>query len=348
MKDVFPDLIGNKTVKLNIGHDILNRKNSHAYIIEGDYGCGKKTIARYIASAVSCEHRDDEEYPLPCGECGNCSRVRKDISGDVVWINSGEKASIGVDVIRNLRTGLYVTPNDSDMRTYIIESAEKMTDQAQNALLLTLEEPPSFVMFLLLTEDSSKLLETIRSRAQIIRCEVFSSDAVAEWLRNTKEGAIAEKRDANRFNAAVSLANGSLGKAKDLLLGNSDNSQLFRFREYAAELVSNLCSGNTGGALKMIAQRPPKNSEEAKSILNLADNAVRDLCVIKKTSEDSPVYLTFFAGVDEARSSVNDISYKKLIFIHECIVDALNKLFTNVSVKTSFINLALKCSKYHR
>lgn len=348
MKDIFPEIIGNSLVKKNIGHDIRAGKNSHAYIIEGDYGSGKKTIAKAIAAAVSCEHRYDEEHCLPCGACGNCNRISKAISGDVVWINSGDKATIGVDVIRDLRSGLYVTPNDSEVRTYIIESAEKMTPQAQNALLLTLEEPPDFVMFLLLTEDSTKLLETIRSRAQTVRCEVFGASDVAAYLRDSSAGSIAEKRDPERFFAAVSISGGSLGKAKELLSGRSDSSEFVRFRSVAKDLVSSLCTGKLSPIVRMIPRDLPKSSAEVKRILFLADNAIRDLCAIKKTDDENKLSLAFFINAEEAFKSVRDVPFKKLLHIHECLCKTIGRLESNVSIKTAMTDLALESRKYRR
>ena len=76
MNGIFPTIIGNENLKNGIGKDIRSGRNSHAYIIEGDKGSGKRTIAELIASAVSCEHRFDSEFPLPCGECLNCRKIK--------------------------------------------------------------------------------------------------------------------------------------------------------------------------------------------------------------------------------------------------------------------------------
>jgi len=155
-RTIFPEIIGNSVIKNYIGNDIISGNNSHAYIIEGPEGSGKRSTAKAIAASLACRERTSDSFSLPCGTCDNCHRIYGDISGDVVWITSGDKASIGVEEIRNIKNGLYVTPNDSDFRTYIIVNAERMTVQAQNALLLTLEEPPSFVVFLLLVVERNK------------------------------------------------------------------------------------------------------------------------------------------------------------------------------------------------
>lgn len=347
MNNIFPTLIGNSHLKTNIGTDIRTGHNSHAYIIEGDRGCGKRTVAELMAAAVSCEHRYDEKRPLPCGECNNCRKIKKGISPDIVRIASGDKSSIGIDAVRQIREGLYVTPNDSDIRTYIIESAERLTVQAQNALLLTIEEPPPFVLFLLLTEDSSKLLETIRSRAQRIRCESFSASQVADYLKKQPNGDDLYRKNPSKFAAAVSLSGGSIGKASELLRGSEDSNVLLKSRDTAAKLISYFSSSKASPLLKMIPTFA-RNAEEAKEIFFLVDNAVRDLCVLKKTDPENDAHLTFFTCRDDAEELVSDIPYKKLLHIHECVCDSIRQLDTNVPVKTAYTNLVFSCLKYRR
>lgn len=346
MNGIFPTIIGNENLKNGIGKDIRSGRNSHAYIIEGDKGSGKRTIAELIASAVSCEHRFDSEFPLPCGECLNCRKIKKGILPDIVKIDSGDKASIGIDAVRTIREGLYVTPNDSDIRTYIIESAEKLTVQAQNALLLSIEEPPPFVLFLLLTEDSSKLLETIRSRAQKIKCDSFSASEVAEYLKKLPIGSDTFRKNPTKFASAVSLSGGSLGRAADLLRGGDESGQLLKSREISAEIISSLARHKISPLLKMLKSLP-KSTEELKLIFFLTDNAIRDLCELKKAEADN-VYLTFFTSADEAEECAPDMPYKKLLHIHDCICTAIGQLDTNVPVKTVFTNFVFSCLKYRR
>lgn len=346
MDNIFSSLIGNDIIKNNIGKDIRAGHNSHAYIIVGDKGSGKHTIAELIASAVSCEHRFDSSYPLPCGECLNCRKIKKDIFTDIVRISQGDKSSIGVDAIRTIREGLYVTPNDSDMRTYIIEGADKLTPQAQNALLLTLEEPPSFALFLLLCEDQTKLLETIRSRAQIIRCEVFSSAEVARFLKRMPGGEELSRKNPAKFAAAVSLSGGSLGKAEQLLRGSEEGSTLLKSRETAAKLISLLSGSKSSPLLKMLPSLP-KSAEDVKSILYLIDNGIRDLCSLKR-SDECDSFLVFFTSIEEALECASDMPYRKLLHIHDCICTALRRLDGNVPVKTVYTDMVFSCLKHKR
>ncbi|MBR3423385.1 MAG: DNA polymerase III subunit delta, partial [Clostridia bacterium] len=139
MREIFKQLFGNERLKAALGESIANGTASHAYIIDGPKGTGKHTVATLAAAALSCENRSDVRFPLPCGVCPVCVRILKGISADVITVSKEDKASIGVGRIRSIREDLYVTPNDSDKKIYIIEDADLMTPQAQNALLIFLE-----------------------------------------------------------------------------------------------------------------------------------------------------------------------------------------------------------------
>jgi len=343
--NIFPTLIGNENLKRSVGRDIRSGINSHAYIIEGDKGSGKRTIAELIAAAVSCERRFESDHALPCGECNNCKKIKKGIFTDLVRIDSGDKATIGIDAVRTIREGLYVTPNDSDTRTYIIESADKLTPQAQNGLLLSIEEPPSFVLFLLLVEDSTKLLETVRSRAQLIRCESFSSTQIAEYLKSQPGGTELARKNPSKFAAVVSMCGGSIGKALVLLRGNDEGKYLLKCRENTLNMVSGFITGKSAALLKLLPSFT-KSADEASTVFALADNALRDLCVLKNSEHEA--FLTFFVSRAEAEELLAVASYKKLLHVHDCICKALRQLHANVPVKTVFINLVLSCQNYRR
>ncbi len=345
MQEIFAGLIGNEQIKEHIGRDIKSGDWSHAYIIEGAAGSGKRTAAGLIAAALSCERRASKDAPLPCGECNNCKRISKGISGDVVWITNGDAASIGVGAIRDLKSGLHTLPNDSDVRTYIIYPAERMTEQAQNALLLSLEEPPSFVVFLLLTEDATKLLDTVRSRAKLVRTETFSSDEVEKYLAGTVEGARIKKSNPEKFKVAVKLAGGSLGRAVDFLGERAESLELISCRAVASEMISHIVKGRISELLKIAYGKSIKNSAEAKHVLTFADCAIRDMLAVKRNEEAE---LTFYTSAEAALEDSGTVAIKKLFYLHEEICRAITKLETNVSVKIALTDFAFKVASYKR
>lgn len=345
MKDIFPSLIANTAVKEHIGFDIAKGRASHAYIIEGPAGSGKHTIARMIASALSCLNSDNDAYPLPCGICDNCRKIKDFNSGDVVYVNKEDKASIGVDAVRTIREGLYVMPNDSDYRTYIIEEADKMTPAAQNAFLLSLEEPPSFVVFLLLTEDRQKLLETIRSRAQIVRTETIKHDVMREYLLTTSSGKALGMRSPDELDRIISISGGVIGKALMLLSDSEDSVSYKRARDIAESLVAHICKGKKADALRGILEAKITSASEAKDILLLAANAVRDMIAVKKNSADE---LLFYVTAEEALCASSDAPMKKLMILNDEIYASVLKIESNVSHKNVIPELVMKTSHIRR
>lgn len=342
MRELFPTLIGNRIIKDHIGRDISLGTHSHAYIIEGPHGSGKKTIARLIAASLSCEHRYDEDFPLSCGECKNCHKILNNVSPDVVKIGVGERSTIGVEAIREIRSGLYTTPNDSDNRTYIIESADKMTVQAQNALLLTLEEPPSFAVFILLCEDSSRLLETVRSRAMSVRCELFDDVHSAEYLRGLSGGEELEKNNLRKFRGIISISGGALGMIEELTREDDSASETVKCRDAAESLISVLLRGSAADIVKHVYGSIPKSSDSARLILICADNAVRDIIAQKRSGETD---MRFFPLCDEAADYASALTLRRLIGIHNEILNAIFRLNSNVSPKTVFTDLSLKVNQ---
>lgn len=155
----FP-LAGNKRVKESVEALISAKRLPHAIIIEGDSGTGKRTLARYLAKVAVC----DGDTP-PCGGCRNCHLADAGTHPDIEVVAPEEKKkNIAVDQIRNLRTIAYLSAHTARRRAFIIEQASTMNASSQNSLLKVLEEPPSDVLFLLLTESAEDLLETVVSR----------------------------------------------------------------------------------------------------------------------------------------------------------------------------------------
>ena len=220
---VFPQLLGNSRIKTILGGDIARGTMGHAYILDGPAGCGKHTAALSIASALACEHRKDGKQSLPCGKCLACRKIAEGVSPDVSFIRRAEdRATLGVSIIRELREDLYIAPNENEKKVYIIEEADRMTDEAQNALLLSLESPPPYVVFLLLTQNVDSLLETIRSRAPVLKMQTFGADEIYEVLVKDPRFAAATKTDRDYFARAVAADDG------DKVAGFQVQIQLFQ------------------------------------------------------------------------------------------------------------------------
>lgn len=142
-----------------------NGQLGHAYILSAESGTARKEGALALSAALLCEDRKH----APCGGCRHCQKVAKGIHPDLVTIAPEAGKELTVGQIRALRSDAYVRPNDGERKVYLIEEAQRMNASAQNALLKVLEEGPKYACFLLLAENPTALLETIRSRCEQVR-----------------------------------------------------------------------------------------------------------------------------------------------------------------------------------
>ncbi len=333
MGAVFENILGNAYIKTTLAPSLASGTASHGYILSGPAGSGKKTLARLMAAAALCENRLDDGSPLPCGRCPSCHKVLSDISTDVFWISRGDKASVSVEQIRQVRQGLYIPPNDGDRKFYIFEDAHTMTDQAQNALLLSLEEPPPFVHFLLLTEDHASLLETIRSRAPVIQMELFSPQVVLDWLDThlpQKNGSATGSETDTRMGAAV-LSGGALGKALLLAGPDGEKSEPMRARTLALTLLEIIFSQRTSELLGSLAGLLPSSvtRESMCLVFRMARQALRDLIVQKKLGNGTGLFLL---GDEVVCRYGAKWSVSRLLALYDCCETALRRLEANGSV----------------
>ncbi len=157
-------LAGNERLKEQLSRQERGRGLSHAYIISGPAGSGRHTLARLLASALLCTGRGER----PCGHCGPCVKLRKGVHPDVSVVAGPEGKPVTVDQMRALRAGAYIRPNEGAWKVCVLEGADRMNASAQNAMLKLLEEGPPYAAFLLLAENAGGLLETVRSRCEVL------------------------------------------------------------------------------------------------------------------------------------------------------------------------------------
>lgn len=140
VKNYFPRLIGNEETKNRIGKAIESGRLPHAFLIGGPSGSGKSTLAIEIAAAMNCKGEGDS---LPCARCESCRRIYEGIYPDVKILSKAkDRATLGVEAIKDFREDMFLSSTESEHKIYIIDDAECMTPEAQNALLKVLEEPP--------------------------------------------------------------------------------------------------------------------------------------------------------------------------------------------------------------
>ena len=335
---VFPALIGNDRFKKIVGEDILHAKLMHAYILEGPAGSGKHTAALSAAAALSCPKKTSGS--LPCGTCISCRKIMGQISPDVIVVRRDEgKASIGVDAIRRLREDLWIAPNENEKKVYIIENAESMTLQAQNALLLSLEEPPPFAVFFLLTEDAVSLLETVRSRAPVLRMQRFDEETIADILKRDPKFARISSSDPDFFAEAVAASDGAIGKARLFLYrSDPDSAEYLSLRGDAVRFAQQLFSSDFRTSAEIL-QNLPKEREDVYMLLRLTVSALRDLIALKRNAS---VPLLLYTSKEECRELLNKTSMSRIVCAYDDVLQSADDIQANASIETVCASLLMK------
>lgn len=341
MRSGFDDMLGNQRLRERLASDIRADRLSHAYVIEGAEGFGKHTLTLRIAAALACEHRYSEDFPLPCRTCAACRKILSGNSPDVIYVNKGDKATMGVEVIRAMHADVFVAPNDFEDKIYVIEDAHLMTVQAQNAFLLTLEEPPAYVRFFLLCNSSAPLLETVRSRAPTLRLEPIPADSIGEHLCAADGEARALRNHSPReFLELLVCADGSMGKAKQLL-DPKRRKPIMERRDAAREFVQ-LCTRrhNSMEALRFFKPFWEKRGrDEIVSQLNECLVCVRDLLLCKQSDR---VPLCFFSEREEATALSYQFSAPELLRIGAGLENAINRVQANANIRLTLTSLAIE------
>ncbi len=336
VREYMTGVVGNRGLREKLCLDVLADKLSHATIIEGPYGTGKHTIAKNVAAALACGARTNTALPFPCGRCAGCKKVFEGKSPDFITVGRAhDKATIGVDVIRGLKKDVYTVPNDLDLKIYVIEDADKMTEEAQNALLLTLEEPPSFVRFLLLCESSELLLETIRSRAPVLRTEPIANEDIDAYICGVDRRAQQMKLSSPReYAELIMAAKNGIGSALEYL-EPSVFSPVLQRRTLVKDFLNAASSKQTKELMVMLSRFSTKRDTLTEQLTTLSE-AVNDLVLIKK-SDGAP--LSFFEDRNTAIEISDGCSISFLYNLLCAVLTALEGTSKNANVRLTLIKL---------
>ncbi len=207
----FP-LAGNVKIKDAIVNCLKEKRLPHAILIEGDAGVGRHTLANYIALSAVCEADD-----APCGVCRGCLAAKSGNHPDIAVVAPEDgKKNISVAQIRALKAGTAIKPHSAKAKVFIIDKADSMNEQSQNALLKVLEEPPGAVYFILIAESKASLLNTVISRCVTLTLSPPEPDAAAEYISSVTNFPLSDIRE------ALASAQNNVGRALLLLGGESD------------------------------------------------------------------------------------------------------------------------------
>lgn len=311
----FKDVVGHKDILKYISSAVENNRVSHAYILNGERGSGKKMLANLFAMTLLCETGDNE----PCGKCHSCKQAESGNHPDIIRVTHEKPNSISVDDIRTqVNNTVDIKPYQGPYKVYIIPQADMMTPQAQNAILKTIEEPPSYAVFLLLTENAETLLPTINSRCVMLKLRNIKDTLIKKYLMENLE--IPDYK----ADMCTAFAQGNMGRA--IMLANSDHFN--EIREEAVQLLKHINEMELNEIVAAV-----KNISvyklEITDYLDIIMIWYRDVLLYKATKEiDKVVFKDQLQSIKErARKS----SYEGIELILESLEKAKARLKANVN-----------------
>ncbi|MBD5541854.1 MAG: DNA polymerase III subunit delta' [Lachnospiraceae bacterium] len=311
----FGDVIGQEQIVEHLKSAIKTQKISHAYILQGERSSGKEFIAKVFAAALQCEKQEGE----PCEECRSCKQAASGNQPDIIKVTHEKPNTIGVEDIRKVTGDIAIKPYSSSRKIYIINEAEKMTVQAQNALLKTLEEPPAYAVILLLTTNVDTLLPTIQSRCVLLTMKPVNDEAVKKFLM--KDLMIPEYK----ADVCVAFARGNVGKAKALASSEEfDNikSDAVTLLKYIRDMEIN----EIVLAIKKIAEY----KFDINDYLDILSVWYRDVLLFKATNDVN--HLIFKDEIQYIKKTADQSAYEGI----EEILDALEKAKSRLKANVNF------------
>ena len=308
-------ILGNEKIRHHLRESIIKKSISHAYILAGDSGIGKSKIAREFAMELICEKHTG------CGECPACRQFLADAYPDFFYMDAEGKESIGIDRIReNIVNDVSIRPYHGKVKIYIIDEADKMTVGAQNALLKTIEEPPEYVVILLLVRNMSLLLETIRSRCIKLLLSAVSNDRIKSWL---VEKGISE----DVATVVASYSNGAPGIAK-VMAESEDFAGMYNQN---VEFLKKISEASINDILLFIEELK-KRTGGFKDFINFLRLWYRDICILKLTKKMDNLVFIREEGIILRLS--REYTLKKINSIIDLIDETETRLNSNVSGDT--------------
>lgn len=311
----FKDVVGHKNIINYIMNAVRENKVSHAYILNGAKGSGKKMLAALFAETLLCE----EQGTAPCNQCHSCRQVDSGSHPDLIRVRHEKPNTISVEEIRvQVNQDIQIKPYQGPYKIYVIEEAELMTPQAQNALLKTIEEPPEYAVIFLLTENAEMLLPTITSRCVMLKLRNIKDTLIRKYLME-KMGVPDYKAD-----MCTAFAQGNIGRA--IMLANSEHFN--EIREEAVQLLKYIHEMEISEIAKAV-KRISAYKLEVNDYLDIIMIWYRDVLLYKATKDIEQV--VFKDQISSIKELAKKSSYEGIELILESLEKAKTRLRANVN-----------------
>ena len=314
----FKDVVGHKNIIKYIESAVQADAVSHAYILNGERGSGKKLLANLFAMSLQCQDR--AENGEACGKCQSCKQAKSGNQPDIIRVIHEKPNTISVDDIRTqVNTDIVIKPYSSKYKIYIIPEADLMSVQAQNALLKTIEEPPEYAVIMLLTENAETLLPTIRSRCVMMKLRNIRDQLVKKYLMEQME--IPDYK----ADVCVAFAQGNMGKA--IMLATSEYFN--EIKEEVVHLLRNIDEMNVSELMDAI-KKCMTYKMEINDYLDMIAIWYRDVLIYKATKNVDRVVFSDQLRYIKQRASKS--SYEGI----ENILDAIEKAKARLKANVNF------------
>lgn len=311
----FKDVIGRTDLVSYVQNAIKNNQVSHAYILNGERGAGKKMFAQLFAQALQCEKGETE----PCNECHSCRQAISGNHPDIIRVTHEKPNTISVEDVRvQINNDIMIKPYNGKYKIYIVPDADMMTVQAQNALLKTIEEPPEYAVIFLLTENADSLLPTILSRCVVLKIKNIKDALIKKYLM--------EQMHIPDYQADVctAFAQGNIGRA--IMLATSEHFN--EIKEETIQLMKYIKEMELPELLEAV-RRLSGYKIEVSDILDLISVWFRDVLLYKATKDINGVI--FSEQLKYLKERANTSSYEGIEIILNALETAKARLKANVN-----------------
>ena len=322
----FKAILGHEQIIEHLQNAVTMDKVSHAYIINGPDKSGKMMLAEAFAQTLECEKLEDvvknAAQPSdvePCMECHSCKQALSDNQPDIIYVSHEKPNTISVDDIRaQINNDIAIKPYSSPYKIYIMNEAEKMTPQAQNAILKTLEEPPEYAVIMLLTSNVNSLLPTILSRCVVLNMKPVADELVRNYLMHQLQV------PDYKAEVCVAFARGNIGKAKSLA-SSEDFDNIKNEALSLLKYIQDMDLSEITAAIKKITEY----KLQINDYLDLIAIWYRDVLLFKATSDVN--HLVFREEISAIRRVAQRSSYEGIEEVIEALDKAKRRLDANVN-----------------
>lgn len=321
----FADVVGQDHIKNQLQGAIENNKVSHAYLICGENRSGKEFIAKIFAETLLCEQKGTE----PCGECHSCKQAETQNHPDIIFVTHEKPNVIGVDDVRDgINNTVMIKPYNSPYKVYIVEEADKMTPQAQNALLKTIEEPPAYAVFILLCSSTEVMLPTILSRCVVLNMKPVKDNEMRDYLM--KQLGVPDYR----AEICIAFARGNVGRAKAL----ASSEDFDKIRKEALSLLKNIYDMEMAEVMEAL-KRIKDYGFNIDDYLDIMGVWYRDVLLFKATHDVN--HLIFKDEIQYINKVASRTDYEGIEEVTKALQTAKMRLRSNVSFELTMELLLL-------